>query len=109
MSIRPLLVIACLAMGNRTPAPDPLAGAPPRMLWAWQRAEDLRFLNPAHTGAAYLAATVWLEGGRVRVEPRRQPLYVAPGTYVMAVVRIQTVAPALTAEQADETAAAIMA
>jgi hypothetical protein len=111
----PALVLACVAglvLGGpqwrrsaHPAAPDPFSAAPRRILWAWERPEDLRFLDPSRTGAAYLASTVWLERDRVRVEPRRQPLRVPPGTFVMAVVRIQTLAPTLAPEQLDRTAA----
>jgi len=85
-----------------------LAGAPNRMVWAWERAEDLRFLNPDRTGVAFLSATVWLDHAHVRVEPRRQPVYVPPHTYMMAVVRIQTSEPTLSEAQLDTTAAELV-
>lgn len=62
---------------------------PRLMLWAWERPEDLRFLDPAQAGVAYLAATLTLSGDGVEVRPRLQPLKVPPGAYVMAVVRIE--------------------
>ncbi len=58
------------------------------MLWAWERPEDLRFL-PAHVGVAYLRATVDVRPTGVRVAPRRQPLRVREGAFVMAVVRVE--------------------
>jgi len=66
---------------------------PPRVLWAWEEPEDmrflgLRFLDPRQTGVAYLAETLLL-GDEVRVKSRHQPLLLAPGTLVMAVVRIE--------------------
>lgn len=62
---------------------------PRLMLWAWERPEDLRFLDPTQAGVAYLAATLTLTGDRVAVRPRLQPLKVAQGAYVMTVVRIE--------------------
>ena len=76
------------------------------MLWAWERPEDLRFIDAKTTGVAFLAQTVTLSGNDVLVRARRQPLEVPEGTYVMAVTRIETVKPpgrppVLTDEQAD--------
>jgi hypothetical protein len=68
------------ANGNRSP----------NVLWAWERREDLRSADPEHFAVAELAATITLAEGRVVVQPRMQPLQLAPGTIVMAVVRIET-------------------
>jgi hypothetical protein len=86
-----------------------MAAPPPLMLWAWERPTDLRGL-PASAGIAYLVATLRLEGTEVRVVPRLQPLRADPGTYRMAVVRIEA-APskfALSAAQRSRTAVAIV-
>ena len=63
---------------------------PPKFLWAWERPEDLRFLDPKEYGVAFLAQTIFLEQNTVTPKPRRQPLEVAPGTYLIAVTRIET-------------------
>lgn len=73
---------------------------PPIVLWAWERPEDLRFLNPQTVGVAFLAGTVEISASQsgiktasdpaVVLRPRLQPLLVAPGTALMAVVRIET-------------------
>lgn len=64
---------------------------PATVLWAWEEPEDLRNIDPSHTGVAYLAESFTLTD-RLSVRPRFQPLHVAPGTSVMAVVRIQPAA-----------------
>lgn len=73
------------------------------MLWAWERPEDLRFVDPAEFGVAYLAQTLTLKNDRVIRQPRHQPLQVTPGTYLVAVTRIESgresAAPALNVEQ----------
>lgn len=70
--------------------PDPLPGFPPLMLWAWEEAQDLRFLDPSRVGVAYLAETLIIEqNGTTLLRPRLQPLYVTPGTKLIAVVRIE--------------------
>ncbi len=40
--------------------PDPLPGFPKLVLWAWERPENLSYINPAFTGVAYLAETITL-------------------------------------------------
>lgn len=63
---------------------------PAKILWAWERAEDLRFADARQFGVAFLAQTLFLENGEVIFRPRRQPLQVAPDTYLIAVTRIET-------------------
>lgn len=61
------------------------------MLWAWDRPEDLRFINPATTGVAYLAGTAdILEDGLVRVRMRQEHLQLPARTPLLPVIRIQT-------------------
>ncbi len=66
------------------------AAMPNKILWAWERPEDLRFIDPKEFGVAFLAQTIFLEKETVSPKPRRQPLDVAPGTYMIAVTRIET-------------------
>lgn len=79
----PLLALALSPAVARADPPPPL------VLWAWERPEDLRFL-PANAGVAFLRATVDLRPEGARVAPRRQALRVRPGTFLMAVVRVET-------------------
>jgi hypothetical protein len=70
------------------------------MLWAWERPEDLQFLNPRTTGVAFLAGTIEIRSlaagsaasaeTSVVMHPRLQPLLVPPATALMAVVRVET-------------------
>jgi hypothetical protein len=57
-------------------------------LWAWERPEDLRFLNSHDVGVAFLAGSVYLDQQPV-VRPRLQPLRVGEHTPVTAVVRLE--------------------
>ncbi len=84
-----LMLTALVALAYRRPQRDPLPEFPRVMLWAWERPEKLDFINPREAGVAFLARTVYLRGGMVTVRPRLQPLVVAPGTALMAVVRIE--------------------
>ncbi len=63
---------------------------PTKVLWAWERPEDLRFIDTKQYGVAFLAQTLTLETDNVLPKPRRQPLETAPGTYIIAVTRIET-------------------
>lgn len=63
---------------------------PHLMLWAWERPEDLRGIDPQAAGVAFLARTLYLSGDTVGVRPRLQPLRVAAGAPLVAVVRIET-------------------
>ena len=58
------------------------------MLWAWERHEDIRTIDPRQVGVAYLAKTLFLRQGNVVTRPRLQPLQVLPATVLMPVVRI---------------------
>src|SRR6266404_1162563 len=81
-----LVVAAPLAL------PAPLSGSslPPMMLWVWERPVDLRDLDVAHVGVAFLAATVHVDRSEVIVVHRHQPLLVPAGTARVAVARIET-------------------
>lgn len=77
---------------------------PDKILWAWEREEDLRFIETEKFGVAFLAQTLTLQNDDVVFKPRRQPLEIAPGTYLIAVTRIETVKdqknrPKLSSEQ----------
>lgn len=95
------------AIGGKIPPPG-------RMLWVWAADTDLRFLQPADAGIAWLAMTIWLDGRTgVATEPRSATLVLGPGLYQMAVIRLETApaisaAPAWTAEQRRKTVASIL-
>jgi hypothetical protein len=65
------------------------ADMPMVVLWAWERPEDLRFIDPDAVGVAYLDRTVTLRGAAVDVRLRQQPLRVPSDTHMVAVVRIE--------------------
>lgn len=64
---------------------------PKKIVWAWERPEDLRFLDAEKFGAAFLAQTLILQQDDVVFRPRRQPLELPENIYVIAVTRIETV------------------
>jgi hypothetical protein len=63
---------------------------PKKILWAWERAENLSFIDPNETGVALLTQTIFLENERVIPKPRRQPFSAPDGTYLIAVTRVET-------------------
>ncbi len=77
-------------------------GSPPTFLWAWERPEDLRFLDPKTHGVAFLAQTIDIEGSQLRRRPRFQPLDISNGTYLIAVTRIEAKSPSLSVQDIDE-------
>lgn len=100
------LAVALLASARSRPADavfkSRLEDFPPVILWAWERPERLDFVDPREAGVAYLARTLTLRGDEVLSRPRVQPLKVAPGTKLLAVVRVEsdrTAGPRLTTEQ----------
>jgi len=60
------------------------------ILWAWERPEDLTFLDPQRFGVAFLAQTLTLKDGEVVYSPRHQPLKLPPGVRLIAVTRIES-------------------
>ncbi|MEO8647914.1 MAG: hypothetical protein ABI539_01990, partial [Acidobacteriota bacterium] len=88
-------------------------GMPRAILWAWERPEDLTFADASEFGVAFLAQTIHLTGRDVIHKPRRQPLAVSPGAYVLAVTRVETTKetsgrPTLDSDMAAETASLII-
>jgi hypothetical protein len=69
---------------------DRLHDCPQLMLWAWERPENLQWIDPNKVGVAFLARTLSLKEHTISIYSRRQPLDVPPGTYMMAVVRIES-------------------
>ena len=66
-----------------------MAVLPKMVLWAWERPEDLRFIDPRTTGVAFLQRTIFLDGDGIVDRPRLQPLRLPPGTRLIAVTRIE--------------------
>ena len=66
-----------------------LQATPRLVLWAWERPEDLRFINPEHVGVAFLAGTIHLSAAATDFHRRMQPLRVSRRTKLIAVIRIE--------------------
>ncbi|HEX6044975.1 MAG TPA: DUF3142 domain-containing protein [Pyrinomonadaceae bacterium] len=108
----PLIVLLPITMFALRPRPKPQqpkywSDLPPVIIWAWERPEKLDFIDTNRVGVAFLAKTLRLQGDRVFARPRYQPLELAPGTKLMAVIRIETDRPTLSSTQLEKTAAEI--
>jgi len=66
------------------------SGLPLIILWAWERPENLEFIDPHQVGVAFLAQTLVLKGDEVVLNPRHQPLKVSPETKLIAVTRVES-------------------
>ncbi len=62
---------------------------PRRILWVWERPEDLHHLDPNSTGLAILEETLRL-GSSVTPFERHQPVLIPPKARRIAVVRVET-------------------
>jgi len=95
----PILLVIFPARNSTT-----VESLPPVMLWAWERPENLTFLDPQTAGVAFLAKTITLRDDKTIAKPRLQPLQLARDTKVIAVVRIETDRASLSAAQLQQTA-----
>jgi len=105
-----LLALLCLPLhsGSTLSSVSPLAirmeKLPRHILWAWERPEDLRAIDPRTTEVAYLDQTVLIgppsAASGVIGKPRRQPLALPSGAQRIAVVRIE-VTPGANLEAAE--------
>lgn len=101
-----LLCIGCSALRADVPLDvvqrhPALAQLPARMLWAWERPEDMRWL-PADIGIAYVASSILLRGEEAVVRPRTSPLLLADGTAMVPVLHVDAswrTPPALNQQQ----------
>jgi hypothetical protein len=83
---------------------------PKIILWAWERPEDLNFINTREVGVAVLAMTIHLTEDEASLRPRLQPLQIPKGTYLVAVTRIETDRqnqPLLSIKQRDQIIAGV--
>lgn len=66
-----------------------LYAMPPLMYWAWEAPQDLSSINPADSGVAELAASIYIKGKKPSYYLRHQPLYAPQTIYRMAVIHIE--------------------
>jgi hypothetical protein len=85
-----LFVVLASACNKQTRRQVVQRDLPPVILWAWERPEDLQFLDAKRFGVAFLAQTLVLKGNKVDLNPRHQPLKVSPTTKLIAVTRVES-------------------
>lgn len=101
-----LLAVLCLqisAAGSERQMHPALLRLPTQMVWAWERAEDLRWLPP-DVGVAYVALVMELDGRKVHLRPRSKPLLLNPGTPLVPVIHVDALwhpSPVLSDKQRD--------
>ena len=101
------LLMLPLRMDSRSvkilPPHPALANLPADMLWAWERAEDLRWL-PADIGVAYVASSIQLRKDKALIRRRTAPLLLMDTTAVVPVLHIDvswSFPPTQSQEQVD--------
>lgn len=84
-------VVSAASTGDALPGRSRSIGEgwPAIVIWAWDRPESLRFIDPA-IGVAYLDRTIEVRQGRIAVRPRQQKLLIPPATALVSVVRLET-------------------
>ncbi len=106
--LRATILSCCVALSLAGSARPPAHSS---VLWAWQRAEDVRFAGPA-VDVAILAGTVTLFGAEAVAVPRLQPARLDPLQRRLATVHVEidrTRRLLWTAYQRQRAAAAVVA
>ncbi len=99
-----IILLPLLLVTYSAPKPTPVESLPSVILWAWERPENLTFLDPQKTAVAFLAKTITLRDDKIAVKPRLQPLQLAHDTKLVAIVRIETDRASLSSTQLEQTA-----
>ncbi len=92
--------------------PEVVSGAsplklPPVVLWAWERPEHLEFIDTAKIGIAFLAETIILEEGSLRVVKRVNPIKFTVGAKLIPVIRIEIHGSANTPIDSSQSASSV--
>jgi hypothetical protein len=81
------------------------------MLWAWQRPEDLSFIDREKAGVSRLVGTLYLQGSAYIIQRNLNGVKVPAGTRMMACVRIEVdpaKPPTLSPNQARDAAVEVV-
>ncbi len=65
--------------------------APRVTVWAWERDEDLSFIDPAKIDVAYFAGNIYVRGSLVSFRPRTQKLQLPKNARTIPVFRIESI------------------
>lgn len=88
-SILALTSFATSVIDSHTLSDARMAKVPSLVLWAWERPEDLRFIDCNKVGVAYYAGTIVLKNDWASFHPRMNPLLVPDAAYIFPVFRIE--------------------
>ncbi len=106
------LLLCCLSLKpdalNLRPPAGRMRILPARILWVWERREDLTGIDPQTTAIAVLDRTILL-GRNLKVLPRRQPVLYPEGVRRISVVRIEAPAEIASGLEAATAAAIVQA
>jgi hypothetical protein len=105
ISITKVVVLGAMLGSGRLPAMAAELSLPDVMLWAWQRSENLSYIDSQVFGVAYLECRIVLSGDRVLFHWRDQPMAVPSTTALEPVIRIDMDPrhpPALSDKQSDQ-------
>lgn len=84
------LMLLMLLLVTSAPSGSATLQSPRTILWAWQRSEDLSYIDPDEFAVAYLACSVLLSGTEVKTIWRQQPLKVPERALLIPVVRVDS-------------------
>jgi Protein of unknown function (DUF3142) len=85
-----LLALCCLAATATKPVPtDPMHAFPRRVLWAWERPEELSSIDTTSTAVAVLDRTIQFTEAAAHVHYRQHALKVPASATLIAVVRLE--------------------
>lgn len=85
-------ILQCLVLVNCSDPADEsqdAAGRPVTVLWAWQRSEDLTYIDPATTAIALWIGSVTLQGEMPAISPRHAPVSAPTGVPMLGVIRLE--------------------
>lgn len=105
-----LLMLFCAALRSDEPASKNsarMAQLPQRVLWVWERPEDLHAIDPATTAVAYLDQTIFIADS-VESRPRAVPLIYPNGTALIPVVRIEAPLHAVMGRETEQQTVALV-
>jgi hypothetical protein len=78
-----------------------VASTPHVTVWAWERDEDLSYIDPAEIDVAYFAGNIYVHGSLVSFRPRTQKLKLPKNAKTIPVFRIETIRRSSVSVQVD--------
>lgn len=88
LSLSALFAASLVAQASHRP---PVSVSPRIYVWAWERDEDLSYIDPSKIAVAYFAGNIYVQGSNVRFRPRTQKLKLPVSARTIPVFRIESV------------------